>query len=555
MMDTATGRVATPFVHTNRPRQQLGTTDWLVLLFTLLVVALVCLAQSTVKPFWYDELVTIHIASLPTLGDIFHFYETGQDTTSFLPAMLVHLFQRLPGRPEIILRLPSNIAYLVTCFCLWIFLRRKYTAGFASSAVFLLPQGLTLFFASEARAYAFVMMGTAIAMVCWQTANREDRWKRWATFGVFFGLAFAILFHFFAVFLFVPFAIAELYYERLTNRVRWNMWLALILYPTAILVMAPTMLIAKKTYGGTFWSKPSSGLVTECYSLFMQPIDRGIAGILLLIALLFWFRNRGTRPQLHLENTVAPGFNKAEWLLLIAITMVPVFAFAGSRFLGVFRSQYVLFFQLGMLLLIVGALAEILGRRNRDGWAFAGLMLLLLAVHVRPDLRQEINQFTGRAVTMTPADYQVSVLQFVQPIPLPVVVDAPLAMLPIYHYSTPDMQQRLFVLTDHQHSLEQPKAVTTELNMEIFGPTFHLPVRDYDQFVSTHRDFLLIVGPHWIEYAWLLQSLMKESQTQHDVQLQLLYATVPMDDQSQEVYRVHFGTASTGTTEIAETAH
>ena len=79
--------------------------------------------------------------------------------------------------------------------------------------------------------------------------------------------------------------------------------------------------------------------------------------------------------------------------------------------------------------------------------------------------------------------------------------------------------------------------------MEIFGPTFHVPVRDYDQFVGTHHDFLLLVAPHWIDYAWLLQSLLNESQTKHDVQLQLLFATEPTDDQSQQVYRVHFDSA------------
>lgn len=539
-MYTRNGRNTAKSIQTSQPPEHFGPADWLALMATLVVIAVVCVAQSTVKPFWYDELVTIHIASLPTLGAIFHFYETGQDTTSFLPAMLVHIVQQLPGRPEIILRLPSNLAYLVTCFCLWIFLRRRYTAGFASSAVFLLPQGLTLFFASEARAYAFVMMGTAIAMVCWQSANREDRWGGLYSFGVFFGLAFAILFHFFAVFLFVPFAIAELYYERLRDHTRWSMWAALVLYPAAILVMAPTILIARKTYGNTFWSKPALGLLTECYSLFMQPLDRSIAEILLLIAILLWFHTRATRLKENVDLHAAQGFDRSEWLLLLGITMLPVFAFAGSKFLGVFRSQYVLFFQLGMLLLVFGALAEVLGRRVGDGRALAALMLVLLGMHVRPFLRQEFNQLTGRPVEMSAADYQESVFQFIRAIPLPVVVDAPLAMLPIYHYSPPDMQQRLFLLTDHQHSLEQPKAVTTELNMEIFGPRFHIPVRDYDQFVGGHRDFLLIVAPHWIDYAWLLQHLLRESETQQDVQLQLLYATVPMDDESQEVYRVHF---------------
>ena len=197
------------------------TLETALLALLLAVVATVVAGQSLSKPFWYDELITIRIAGLPTLGDIFRFHESGMETTSFLPGMLIHIAQHLPGLPELKLRLPFMAAYLVACWCMGLFVRRRYSIGYAAAALVFLPQGASLFYASETRAYAFVLMGTAIALAAWQAADREGR-SGIATFGVFVGLATAILFHFFAIFLVVPFAFAEWMHQRITRRVRWG---------------------------------------------------------------------------------------------------------------------------------------------------------------------------------------------------------------------------------------------------------------------------------------------------------------------------------------------
>jgi hypothetical protein len=527
--------------HRNEEDQERGKIARLALPLTLGLVALACFGQSVVKLFWYDELITLRIASFPTLGEIYRFYQSGKDTTSFLPAMLVHLSQHLAGRSELTARLPFTIAYLIACFCIWIFIRRRYAIGYAISGVLLFAQGSSFYFASEARAYAFVLMGTAIAVVCWQSADRGDRFVGLATLGVFLGLATAILFHFFAIFLFVPFVIAELFYGRTTQRRRWSMWLSIALFPCVISIMLPNLLAAKHIYGESFWSKPTVSLLIECYTLFMEPVSKGLAEIMLLMVASFLIGDRTHRISAEKSPAGASGFTRPEWVLLVAIGVVPCFVFAGAHFLGAFRTQYVLYFQIGMLLLVIGGLAEVLQRRKETGWVLALIMLLLFSWRSKDYMRQGLHHIAGRSSVMPATEYRPDWLEFVLHNPLPVVAEGPDTLLVVEQYGPLKLRQRLSLLTSHQHALLYPEAMTNELNMEVFGKTLGLPIQDYDQFVRAHRDFLLLVSPQQTEYTWLLRSLMKESETDHDVHLEIVWANAPWGGADQ-VYLVHFGT-------------
>ena len=539
-MRTAVPRVAAPLAPGSEAPRPRRVTDWLALVLTIGVLAWICLGQDAMKLFWYDELITLHIAGLHSLRDIFQFYNAGKDTTSFLPAMLVHIFQQMHGRPEITDRLPSNLAYLVTCTCIWIFVYRRYAAGCASGALLLFAQGTTIYFASEARAYAFVMMGTAIAMVCWQEANRETRFRGLATMGVFCGLALAILFHFFAIFLLAPFALAEWFYRRTTGRTRWGMWGAILLFPVALAIMLPNLLAARHTYAGSFWSKPTIGLLTDCYIDFMLPVGRDLAEILLILILFVWPLVAGQPPLGDKSVSEDSGFHRTEWVLLLALSFVPVFAFVGAQALGVFRGQYVLYFQLGLLLVAIGAFAETVRRRAAAGWLLAAVMLFLLCIHVRDRLHAAAAQLAGKPTPELPSEYEPELTTFLEPLSLPVVAEGADTLLVIDRYTSPQVRARLLLLTSHERAELSPRAMTNELNMEIFGRDLHLPVEDYDAFVATHRDFLLLMNPQQVEFGWLYRSLLLEEQTRADVRLELVWGASPAGH--DQVFLVHFGT-------------
>ncbi len=525
------------------PTRKLGfqesAIDTLVLGATLFFVAWATLGQSAQKLFWYDELITLRLADLPTLAQIFRFYESGRDTTSFLPTMLVHLAQKLPGREEVVTRLPFMLAYLIACACVWLVLRRRYSAGYASGTVFLLAQGGTFLFASEIRAYAFVIMGLAIALASWESANQTDSSDRLAAFGVFLGLGCAVLFHVFAIFLFVPFAFAEWFHRQRTRRTRWGMWFALLLFPAMVAVVLPTTVRARAIYGNTFWAKPTVGDLMGTYTLFLVPIGRDFAEIAVLGGITLWllYGKRGSKFQRDTREDV--GFTWPEWGLLLGIVLIPFIAFLGAKVLGVFRPQYVLYFEVGATVFLVGSFAEGMLRNVRAGWAFAGLMFMLFLVHSRDFLREAVHELNGRPVMYLPSDYDPLWGEFIRTTPLPVVADGPLVMLPLEQYAPADLKRRLVLLTSRAHSLQQPKSVTTELNMEVFGRELRLPLEDYDQFTTAHREFLLIVTPTREEYSWLFSNLLKQAESNPNVSLKLIWSN-PLQPTS-DIYEVHLG--------------
>ena len=309
--------------------------DRLALIGTIFLVGVVCLGQSSMKLFWYDELITLHTSNLPSASAIFHFFQSGKDTTSFLPAMLVHVFQKLPGRPELTTRLPFTLAYLVTCLCVWLLTFRRYGAGFATAGVLLFVQGWTLYFASEIRAYAFLLMGVAIALVCWQGSLRSPRRQAVWSLGVFLGLSIAVLFHFFAIFLVPPLLAAEWFHSRYARKVRWDMLAAILLSPATIIVMLPNMLAAHRVYGRTFWSKPTLGLLTGNYQAFFEPVARNTPELLVMLAVLLWAGRRAFGLRSSRADAPEGGYLRSEWVLLICTGLVPVLAFAGGQALGV----------------------------------------------------------------------------------------------------------------------------------------------------------------------------------------------------------------------------
>ena len=80
--------------------------------------------------------------------------------------------------------------------------------------------------------------------------------------------------------------------------------------------------------------------------------------------------------------------------------------------------------------------------------------------------------------------------------------------------------------------------MTNELNMETFGRFLGYPVVDYDSFVRTHRDFVLLVSQEQLTWTWLLKSLVQESVTKHDVEVSPLWRTGAANN--EQLYRVHF---------------
>ncbi|HEY0757756.1 MAG TPA: glycosyltransferase family 39 protein [Acidisarcina sp.] len=507
-----------------------------------LMLALAGLGQAAGKQFGYDELVTLRIASLPSFHDIYQFFASGKDTTGYLCAVVVHAARRLHGRPEITTRLAFELAYLLTCECIYRFIRARYAAGFALAGTAAFGIAYVFYFASEIRPYAFALLGAGVGVYCWQRANRTPRHRSLAIFGLFAGLSMAILFHFFAVFLVAPFALAQWVEERTARRRRPAIWLAILLYPASVLLLAPSLLASHRVYGGTFWSRPSYTNLMDIYIQYMDLPSKSLPAALAVLAIAIWMHRTGRLGRLEAflvrERGGSSGYSSGEWTLVFGLAFFPVVAFFGSFALGAYRWSYVLPFHIGMALLVAGLLAEVTRRSTRAGWALGLGMCLLLLAQKKSLLMQGTRVLIHRPAAPYPAEANQGWYELVRSSPLPLISDGPDPLVRLEHYAPPDIGRRAIYLTSRERALRVPSSVTNELNMEYFNPALHYNVEDYDTFIRSHHDFLLLTKPAQLIHTWLFYTLLQQAKTDARIHIELAWGERPLDT-TEQIYRVH----------------
>ena len=462
-------------------------------LLLLVLIACAAAAQSSLKPFWWDELAGYDIAQLPHASDIWRFFKAGLDTPSPMPTLVVHATLRWIGSNEVLVRSPFEAGFLVMCLCLFGITTRRYGAGYGLAALLLPAISGTFYYASELRTYGIILGAISIAIYCWQGVERRETARgsiarRVGIAGIFLGLATAILCHLFSIFVLVPFGLAQLVRDRRARRFDLPVWGALALAPLCLVIELPGMRAAHRTYAGAFWSKPHGGEILFSYSYAL-----GIGWtIAVMAALMAWpalerrYSGLATASASPMKNR---GFDAAEWTLIGSLAMMPWFAWPLSHFVGVYVPRYVLPLTIGVVLIVVGGVAEALKRNRLAGVALASAFLLILIHDKLPEVRHALH-FKD---SLTAAFDQQPMVQMLLDSPLPVVAPNTAAYTQLQHYLPPQLVQRLF------YTLNTPTAICpnedrdAELSMRLFSTQLPLRVEEFTAFASQHPSFLVVV--------------------------------------------------------------
>jgi hypothetical protein len=470
--------------------------------FALLAFVFLCaLAQASGKPFWYDELCTYLSAALPGWSGVWNFYATGVDIPSPLPSLIAHAMLHFSSNPELVARLPFMLAFCVMCLCMFVFMRRRYPAGYALT-VLLAPVSLPFFFfySSELRAYALVLASAGLAMVCWQRGVQPSSHRavtNWSLFGLWFALAFAICAHPFAIFLLVPFALAQLAADLQRKKPEFRVWIALLLSPLGVLPILHGEMLASRSYRGTFFSRPGWHMVRETSGLLLSPI--AVCGAMLLFSILVLVMSRKNTPPGG--SSPQSGLTWPETVFAISLALMPAYMMLACIPLGVYRAPYVLSALIGIVLCIVAALAELSNRQASLGAAL--LVALLLAISVR------VGSFRWHALahpTRVHANFireydRQAWVKTVAASSLPVTIADPELYVQARYYWPAALQQRLWYPTSVAMFPRYPGSVTAQLTIMHTGKYFDLHTMDWAAFSARHPHFLLVTGSP--QDAWL----------------------------------------------------
>jgi hypothetical protein len=388
------------------------------------------------RPFWYDELVTWHVARLPSVRAIWTALHGGADQNLPLEHLAVRVSQAALGDGGFATRLPALLGFWIMLLCVYVFLRRRLPATYALIGMVLPMLTFAWPYAFEARAYAIVLAGAGIALVAWQ-AVAEGRHRAIALVGIAAGLAAALGSHYTGVLLAVPFAAGEIVRTIDRRKLDLPVW---IVFGCASLVtlMYPGMLAATSNWN-TSGMQPHIGSVSGLYATAFK---NTVTPLLLagLAAYLFMRRPDGSMP----DAVVLPRHEAAS---LAGMVVAPMLFIAA----GILNKHVVFFERYGIISVIgVAAGLSILMFRASGGSRRAGVAALIVLL-----------AWLGAARTREArAEQSESRVQFEDENPLlvkalseglPVVVPDPLVSLAADFYLPAMARDRLHYVIDPEN--------------------------------------------------------------------------------------------------------
>lgn len=470
-----------------------------------------CVLLAITRAFWFDEIFTSVMAHLSGPTAIWRALQNAVDSNPPGFQLFEWALSRIIHNQELALRLPSILGFCVIVICLFLFVERRNGKTIALCCA-ALPL-ITVFFepyAVEARPYVFVSACVSFALVCYQRAP-AIRWM------ILLGLALAISqsMHYYSVFALVPFGIAELAFTAKNHRVRWPVWLALLVGFLPFIPCWPLLKAFGKYNGAHFWAQESIFSSQTFYSWFFKvpfALGIGVAAASILAILATMRSAPSTKAQDDgMTNARSSETPFEEHVLLIALILLPSIVFIATKVAyGAMTERYVLPAGLGIMI----AAGYVLARLERNGVYIFAVFICFVVVFQEARFWQ--TQAHNRAALVSPAK---AVENLVASAPtsnscseLPIVIPNGQEFLPIAHYASSEYASRLVTLVDVTAAITYSGSDSLDQGLIALRGITPLRAIDYPTFAAEHDRFFLYTNGQ-SQFDWWPSRLMKEGET------------------------------------------
>ena len=341
------------------------------------------LLRATLKTFWYDELVTIYLCRLPSFHATWTAVLHGTDLNPPLFYLLTRWSQFFSGEGLIASRLPALLGFWIFGVCLYLFVARRL--GRICGAIAALVPWFTLahFYAYEARPHGALLGWCGLMQVCWQrsrgNSGDDAPAKSWPPnlwhLGLFLAFIGGLLTHVYAVYLVVPFLLAESYNLLRRQPSQWGVWLAILL---PLPIVAPTYLALTRHYftglGG------AGGLHIHPYEVIQHYLvtvfGPGLIVVMFFVALLAW---RKRSPAAFNGRFGDRSMDSEELVLALGFFLLPLLGVIAAKLThGPYFDRYFLVTTAGYAIFLAQVVA-LWGARSVAARALFAVMLCLVA--------------------------------------------------------------------------------------------------------------------------------------------------------------------------------
>ena len=436
--------------------------------------------RAAYRPFWYDELLTWHLARLPSVAAIWATLQTGADNQMPLTSVSVYYSQLVFGAGLLATRLPALVGFWVMLLGIYVFLRRRLPLPYALIGMMFPMLTFAWSYAFEARGYGLLLGGVALALVSWQAAAEGNR-RPLALVGIAAGLAVALGSVAVALVLAVPFALGEAVRTFERRRLDLPVWIA---FGAAGLV---ALLYPAVAAGTRDWHlealRPSLTQISDVYATFLKSsvtpllIAGGAAYVLITLD-----SNKKADPG---AGSALPRHEAAAMLALAATPAILLV-------IGLFSSHFFFFTRHAMSCVIALAVwiailaCRCAGGRPRAGW----LMLLVMMAWLTAARARE-----AVALAHDPTSEfrnQYALLAGAAADGRPVVVSAAQSLLAADFYLPADAAARLYYVVDHESARAYAGQDLSDKNVTAVSHSFQLRahVLPWTDFAAARRSFL-----------------------------------------------------------------
>jgi len=279
----------------------------------------VVFAQSSLKLMWLDEFITLHLARLGNLHDLWHALALGADPNPPVTYILVHWCRQIFGDHEWAYRLPAALGCWIGLASLFAFLKRRVCGSWAIFGCLVWMAMAAFDYSFESRSYGIFYGLAMLAFFCWTTAIDTSRtiFKRWIAWaGMVLALAAGISTNYFAVLAFLPPAAGELVRTAMrVARPRPNapveikngrqgrrsglfaaidlrIWIGFAVAAAPLLLYRPLIAHSIAQFAPYAWNKVSLDQVFDSYTEMVEIILYPILALLVVGALVFFAKER-----------------------------------------------------------------------------------------------------------------------------------------------------------------------------------------------------------------------------------------------------------------------
>jgi hypothetical protein len=461
--------------------------------------ALVCASRAAHMTLWFDEILTVLIARLPQVSDIWAACGDGADGMPPMFYLGVRAMMRMGLHDALASRLLCVIGYAVFTLCLFRFVSRQKPAVYGIVAMLLPSLTGCWFFATAGRPYGILLGCTGVAMVCWQSVyrlgnsgNSGNSGNRGGSATVLFALALVVAsaVHYLGFLLAFPFVAAESLRVMERRKVDWRVTAALCA-PAAILAIYAPLMLKAKGHMGIHWGKPQLlSAASDVLETFVLPAMPVLAVILVAGFLIGQLISRPVKPD------VVRSLPKGEFVLVLAVLSLPLVTLLLGRVVTHnFVARYAIEAMAGVAVVLAYAMGTLFLDRREPALFAALLMVGALAlgqIRHSGDIGSTVHRIGPQALASAG----------------PIAVSHPWTFMAMRYYEDPGLWKRLSYVASPEAALRYGGSNSDEYLMIQGARYFGTSVIPYEQFIRQHGEFYVFGDDEY--HNWLMPQLMSD---------------------------------------------